>query len=275
MRERGFTLIELLVVIAMIAVLAAMLLPVLARAKAAARSTECKKNLRDLGLAMRMYLDEDGNRYPTDFGLGVLLRDDSYGWLVMHAWKARLAPYLSMNPTAPNTPLALRTLRCPQLARTDDGLEGNGQYAYNAFGTANQYTVSNFGLNSPFWIDRPTVESHVKAPAEMIAVGDIEPRASTSQDGLLAMTADEVATGSAPTPGSPVAGLFFSSSWFDPVTRSAGYWPGKSHNGAANMVFCDGHVESAKQNKWVAATDLARRRWNNDHKPHPETWVRP
>src|SRR5437764_4821595 len=51
----AFTLTELLVVIAIVGLLAALLLPVLARGTAAARSTECKKNLRDIGLAMRMY----------------------------------------------------------------------------------------------------------------------------------------------------------------------------------------------------------------------------
>jgi prepilin-type processing-associated H-X9-DG protein len=39
-------------------------------------------------------------------------------------------------------------------------------------------------------------------------------------------------------------------------------------------LFCDGHVESARQTNWVAATDGARARWNNDNQPHPETWQR-
>jgi prepilin-type processing-associated H-X9-DG protein len=48
--------------------------------------------------------------------------------------------------------------------------------------------------------------------------------------------------------------------------------PSNRHSGGANMVFCDGHVEYAKQERWIEASDGARRRWNNDHKPHPETW---
>jgi prepilin-type processing-associated H-X9-DG protein len=52
-------------------------------------------------------------------------------------------------------------------------------------------------------------------------------------------------------------------------------WPGTSHHGRANLLFCDGHVETARQTNWVAATDTARRRWNNDHEPHPEKWERP
>jgi prepilin-type processing-associated H-X9-DG protein len=49
-------------------------------------------------------------------------------------------------------------------------------------------------------------------------------------------------------------------------------WPGKRHNRGANIVFCDGHVEHARQKKWLAQTEQARRRWNHDNEPHPEVW---
>jgi prepilin-type N-terminal cleavage/methylation domain-containing protein len=59
----GFTLIELLVVIAVIAILATLLLPALSNAKAAAKSAKCKNNLRQMGLALGMYLG-DFAKYP-------------------------------------------------------------------------------------------------------------------------------------------------------------------------------------------------------------------
>src|SRR5580692_945020 len=81
--KNGFTLIELLVVIAIIAILAALLLPALAQAKEKANRTNCLNNLKQWGLAMNMYLDDNNQVYPwpryQDYANGTQQENPNWG----------------------------------------------------------------------------------------------------------------------------------------------------------------------------------------------------
>ena len=148
----------------------------------------------------------------------------------------------------------MRVLRCPQIVANEDGKRGQGQYALNASGTAPLRSPLDLGLGGSAegggWAVKPTPESRVRSPASLIAVGDV-------------------------MPGPTMGEMFWTTGAFDACSPNRSRWPGDGHSGRANVLFADGHVESARQTNWIANTATARRRWNNDHEPHPETWSRP
>jgi len=107
-RSAGFTLLELLVVAAIMAIMAALLLPALGRAREQARRAVCTSNLKEIGIALHLYLNDYRDTFPVAQDP---VSTDPYAWLWMgRGWRGLLESYLSRERRVLHCPCDLRAI---------------------------------------------------------------------------------------------------------------------------------------------------------------------
>jgi prepilin-type N-terminal cleavage/methylation domain-containing protein/prepilin-type processing-associated H-X9-DG protein len=233
----GFTLIELLVVIAIIAVLASLLLPALAKAQEKGRAASCLSNQRQLGIAAKLYVnDNGGSMCPTFFVRGANA--------TRRAWFNYLQPYTGVT----------NLILCP--TRTTAFKE---VYAIYPSDTRDK-EVSNYSMNfrmggcdwSGTWDVKdwpPTKDATLRNASGTVLFTDSGslPKATTDPKKCVTVSSpekpgcwivhdpanDAPCTGCVTSPGDP--------NWGGPQLR---------HNGRSEVTFADGHVEAMPASKW-------------------------
>lgn len=210
MARRGFTLIELLVVIAIIAILAAILFPVFARAREKARQSSCLSNVKQVSLAFLMYAQD----YDEVMVLALMDNAGTPGNVYGNRryWQELIEPYMKSR----------QILRCPSDATP---------YYSGGGGAVQPFLLSSYGYNLNLLEGEASGGTSVIGMAgRMLAI-----QQSPAQKVLLADSMSCGAGGVAPTPvwTGDVNGFG------DDVAR-AGY---NRHNDGVNVGYCDGHAK--------------------------------
>ena len=263
----GFTLVELLVVIAIIGILASLLLAALASARSAAQSTQCKSNLKQLSLALSMYVN-DFQCYPqSEYGSGTsgALGDSGRvsGGTPPH-WDELLNSCLKQAPNhLTNNPPYGGVFLCPS------GLErrmraGRWSYGYNSLGIVNRWLwyigKMGYGLGVRIpganWPWKATRETDVTVPSDMIAIADAFFRTGAEKSMI---------------EGDPLLTRNDRAFSYSLSPRDDSQFAKARHRGKLNVTFCDGHVEAFKVHAlYFEETAEAYKRWNRDNQSHRE-----
>jgi len=270
----GVTLVELLTVIAIIGVLTALALSGVSHAKGRAQQIRCVSNIRQLGLALQQFI-ADYHVFPLNVNLHW-----SDGGEHATTWKTAL----ELAALSGRDPWALKRLgsnwwhttvwHCTAIplsgftlgTKTSNTYYSFANYGYNAYGLRRWEDADSLGLgghkgnriptnavDSPYLDSPPVRESEVINPSEMMAIGD----GFIGGNGVIVDTTDN-------------RGRLQRTSGLQDIGGSTAR-SYLRHQGKANVVFCDGHVESPTLNFLFEDTsDDALVRWNRDHLPHRE-----
>jgi prepilin-type N-terminal cleavage/methylation domain-containing protein/prepilin-type processing-associated H-X9-DG protein len=256
-RHRGFTLIELLVVIAIIAILAAILFPVFAKAKAKARQTACTSNLKQIALGFMMYVADYDSRFPISTPPCVAGNGTNDGSTL--PWWMLLMPY-SKNE---------QLFACPSYPYNinNGGGCGGGNCAMRVTSYANAPVSYGYSIaigsqgtgNTTCCGARGGSEDALTAPAESFLVADSMRAniggglwagggacAGSFTDGMCAPIIFSAYGDGCPQPGCGPSKTL--NQRLQELGMSAG--DVARHNGGANIAFADGHV------KWYAAGSI-------------------
>lgn len=223
-RLSGFTLIEILVVIAIIAILAAILFPVMTEARQKARQSNCTSNLRQLGLGVQMYAEEQRG-YPGASSPATTVPRTR--------WVDHIYPYVKNE----------RVYLCPSMRRPDvlsKKFARNQNAKYGGYGYNFQYLGNSRVAppNLPF----TATDSAVRMPTKTVAIVDTNGALNT--DGTFSGEGTYVVDPPlSSNRGSGNASGYYASSSFANGGRSM---PAERHGGFVNVAFADGHAKSMR-----------------------------